>query len=50
MAEKKPADMSTEFAIEILKLTYGIKGHYSLCGNVFFALHILRSLLHNAII
>lgn len=29
MAENKLADMSTEFAIQILKLTDGIKGHYS---------------------
>ncbi len=30
MAENKLADLSTEFAIKILKLTGGIKGHYSL--------------------
>ncbi len=30
MAENKPADMSTEFAIQILKFTDGIKGHYSM--------------------
>ena len=30
MAENKLADMSTEFAIQILKLTENIKGHYSL--------------------
>ena len=30
MAENKLADMSTEFAIKILKLTDTIKGHYSL--------------------
>lgn len=30
MAENKLADMSTEFTVEILNLTDGIKGHYSL--------------------
>ena len=29
MAENKLADMSTEFAVKILNLTDGIKGHYS---------------------
>ena len=32
MAENKLADMSTEFAIQILKLTDTIKGHYSLAN------------------
>ncbi len=30
MAENKLADMSTNFAVQILKLTEDIKGHYSL--------------------
>lgn len=30
MAENKLADLSTEFAVQILKLTDSIKGHYSL--------------------
>ena len=30
MAENKLTDLSTEFAIQILKLTENIKGHYSL--------------------
>ena len=34
MAENKLADMSTEFAIQILKLTDGIKGHYSLSNQL----------------
>ena len=34
MAENKLADMSTEFAINILKLTDGIKGHYSLANQL----------------
>ncbi len=34
MAENKLADMSTEFAIQILKLTEGIKGHYSLSNQL----------------
>ncbi|MBQ8574527.1 MAG: four helix bundle protein [Clostridia bacterium] len=34
MAENKLADMSTEFAIQILKLTDSIKGHYSLCNQL----------------
>ena len=34
MAENKLADMSTEFAIKILKLTNGIKGHYSLSNQL----------------
>ena len=33
MAENKLADMSTEFAIQILKLTENIKGHYSLSNQ-----------------
>ena len=34
MAENKLADMTTEFAILILKLTDGIKGHYSLANQL----------------
>jgi len=34
MTENKLADMSTEFAIKILKLTDGIKGHYSLSNQL----------------
>ena len=34
LAENKLADMSTEFAIQILKLTDGIKGHYSLSNQL----------------
>ncbi len=34
MAENKLADMSTEFAVMILKLTDGIKGHYSLSNQL----------------
>lgn len=34
MAENKLADMSTIFAIQILKLTDGIKGHYSLANQL----------------
>ena len=34
MAENKLADMSTEFAIQILKLTKNIKGHYSLSNQL----------------
>ena len=34
MAENKLADMSTEFVIQILKLTDGIKGHYSLSNQL----------------
>ena len=34
MAENKLADMSTEFAIKILKLTDGIKGHFSLSNQL----------------
>ena len=34
MAENKLADISTDFAIEILKLTDGIKGHYSLANQL----------------
>ena len=33
-AENKLADMSTEFAIQILKLTGNIKGHYSLANQL----------------
>ena len=35
MAENKLADMSTEFAIQILKLTENIKGHYSLSNQLY---------------
>ena len=34
MAENKLADMSTEFAVKILELTDGIKGHYSLANQL----------------
>lgn len=34
VAENKLADMSTEFAIQILKLTDSIKGHYSLSNQL----------------
>ena len=34
MAENKLAVMSTEFAVNILKLTDGIKGHYSLSNQL----------------
>ena len=34
MAENKLADMSTEFAIQILRLTDNIKGHYSLANQL----------------
>ena len=34
MTENKLADMSTEFAIQILKLTDSIKGHYSLSNQL----------------
>lgn len=34
MAENKLADMSTDFAVAILKLTEKIKGHYSLANQL----------------
>ena len=34
MAENKLADFSTDFAVKILKLTDGIKGHYSLSNQL----------------
>ena len=34
MAENKLADMSTDFAVQILNLTNGIKGHYSLANQL----------------
>ena len=34
MAENKLAVLSTEFAVNILKLTDSIKGHYSLCNQL----------------
>ena len=34
VAENKLADISTEFAIQILKLTDDIKGHYSLSNQL----------------
>ena len=34
MSENKLADISTEFAINILKITDGIKGHYSLSNQL----------------
>lgn len=34
MAENKLIDMSTEFAVAILNLTDGIKGHYSLSNQL----------------
>ena len=34
MADNKLADMSTEFTVNILKLTESIKGHYSLANQL----------------
>ena len=34
VAENKLADMSTEFAVRILKLIDGVKGHYSLSNQL----------------
>lgn len=34
MAENRLAVLSTEFAVDILKLTDSIKGHYSLCNQL----------------
>ena len=34
MAENKLADLSTEFAVQILKFTDNIKGHYSLANQL----------------
>ena len=34
MAENRLADLSTAFAVRILKLTDDIKGHYSLCNQL----------------
>ena len=34
MAENKLADISTDFAVKILNLTDGIKGHYSLANQL----------------
>ena len=34
MADNKLADLSTEFAVQILKLTDSIKGHYSLANRL----------------
>jgi len=34
MTENKLADLSTEFAIQILKMTDNIKGHYSLSNQL----------------
>ena len=34
MSENKLADMSTEFAVDILSLTENIKGHYSLSNQL----------------
>ena len=34
MADNKLADLSTEFAVQILKLTDSMKGHYSLANQL----------------
>ena len=34
MAENKLADLSMDFAVKILKMTDGIKGHYSLVNQL----------------
>lgn len=34
MAENKLADLSIDFAVKILKLTEGVKGHYSLVNQL----------------
>ena len=45
MAENKLTDMSTEFAIQILKLTENIKGHYSLSNQLERSGSIRRMLI-----
>ena len=34
MAENKLADLSIDFAVEILKMTDGVKGHYSIVNQL----------------
>ena len=34
MAENKLADLSMDFAVKVLKVTDGIKGHYSLINQL----------------
>ena len=34
MAENKLADLSIDFAVKVLKMTVGIKGHYSLINQL----------------
>ncbi|MBE6686439.1 MAG: four helix bundle protein [Ruminococcaceae bacterium] len=48
MAENKLADMSTEFAIQILKLTENIKGHYSLSNRLARAGTSIGASIHEA--
>ena len=49
MAENKLADMSTEFAIQILKLTENIKGHYSLSNQLERSGTSIGANIHEAI-
>ncbi len=48
MAENKLADMSTEFAIQILKLTDSIKGHYSLVNQLERSATSIGANIHEA--
>ena len=48
MAENKLADMSTEFAIQILKLTENIKGHYSLVNQLERSATSIGANIHEA--
>ena len=34
MAENKLAELSMDFAVKVLKLTYGMKGHYSIVNQL----------------
>ena len=33
MADSKLRDISTDFAVKVIKMCDGVKGHYSLCNH-----------------
>ena len=48
MAENKLADLSMDFAVEILKMTDGIKGHYSLVNQLERSATSIGANIHEA--
>ena len=48
MAANKLADMSTEFAVKVIKMCDGIKGHYSLVNQSEHSSASIGATMHKA--